>query len=328
MTTTSPLARHRGLRRVLTSLATVFAAGVAFVGLPAATASAVTIPLAPSNLVVGPTGSSSFAVVWADNSSDETGFEIERCANTSTLDPSGNLVLGGCTTSTAFSLRATAAANATSYIDGAFGTFTYRVRAVNSAGASGWTASVHSQTIGVPTAVIAPVSAATATVAVAFDGAGSSALIGSLVTHEWSFGDGATALGATVSHTYAAAGTYSVMLTVTDTQGNASYARTTVTVGPAPYVPVAPSGVTATSTVKQRVDLKWSGAGTAGATSFLVYRCSGSSCTRFTLVATLLTGQTTYTDTTVRSGTTYRYYVAALYSTVTLASKVVTVKAR
>ena len=51
-----------------------------------------------------------------------------------------------------------------------------------------------------------------------FDGAGSSD-DGSIVSWDWDFGDGNTGSGETVSHTYAAAGTYSVELTVTDNLG-------------------------------------------------------------------------------------------------------------
>src|SRR4029077_2700036 len=36
----------------------------------------------------------------------------------------------------------------------------------------------------------------------------------------WTFGDGATATGASVTHTYAAAGTFAVHVTVTDGSGN------------------------------------------------------------------------------------------------------------
>ncbi|NIP79981.1 MAG: PKD domain-containing protein, partial [Gemmatimonadetes bacterium] len=41
-----------------------------------------------------------------------------------------------------------------------------------------------------------------------FDGTGSSDPDGDALSHSWAFGDGGTATGATASHTYAAAGTY------------------------------------------------------------------------------------------------------------------------
>ena len=54
-----------------------------------------------------------------------------------------------------------------------------------------------------------------ATFQVDFDGS-SSTDNGTIVSYDWNFGDGNTGSGATVSHTYAADGTYTVTLTVTD----------------------------------------------------------------------------------------------------------------
>lgn len=50
----------------------------------------------------------------------------------------------------------------------------------------------------------------------------------------WSFGDGGRATGSAVSHTYAAAGTYTVTLTSTDAVGNTSTTARTISVAPAP----------------------------------------------------------------------------------------------
>ncbi|EAR26059.1 hypothetical protein A20C1_09269 [marine actinobacterium PHSC20C1] len=54
---------------------------------------------------------------------------------------------------------------------------------------------------------------------VAFDAAASSDPDGTIISYAWSFGDGATGDGITPSHAYAAAGDYTVTLTVTDNQG-------------------------------------------------------------------------------------------------------------
>src|SRR5206468_487661 len=42
---------------------------------------------------------------------------------------------------------------------------------------------------------------------------------GSIASYAWTFGDGATSTAQNPSHTYAAGGTYTVTLTVTDNQG-------------------------------------------------------------------------------------------------------------
>lgn len=62
------------------------------------------------------------------------------------------------------------------------------------------------------------------------DGAGSSDLDGQITAYQWQFGDGSSAAGVTNTHTYAAAGTYPVTLTVTDDQGSIGTASTSVTV--------------------------------------------------------------------------------------------------
>ena len=59
---------------------------------------------------------------------------------------------------------------------------------------------------------------------------------GSIASHAWDFGDGATGSGATASHRYAAVGTYQVTLTVTDDDGARATSTQTVTVTLAPEV--------------------------------------------------------------------------------------------
>jgi PKD repeat protein len=53
-----------------------------------------------------------------------------------------------------------------------------------------------------------------------FDGSGSTAVTGTIVSYAWDFGDGTTGTGATTTHTYSAPGTYFATLTVTDSNGH------------------------------------------------------------------------------------------------------------
>ena len=66
--------------------------------------------------------------------------------------------------------------------------------------------------------------------AVQFSSSGSLDPDGSIVTYAWDFGDGNTAATANPSHTYVAAGTYNVSLTVTDDAGDSTSDVTTATI--------------------------------------------------------------------------------------------------
>jgi PKD repeat protein len=66
-----------------------------------------------------------------------------------------------------------------------------------------------------------------------FGGSGSSDPDGTITSYAWTFGDGMTASGPTVSHTYVAAGTYIVTLTVTDNGGATGTQGQNVTVSQA-----------------------------------------------------------------------------------------------
>ncbi len=101
---------------------------------------AATAPNAPSSLAAAPQSATSIALSWADNSNNETNFEVQR----RTL-PSG-----------AFAVLITTAANVVSYVDSsasATTSYEYKVRAKNSAGYSGFS-NVATATTGqtVPTA--------------------------------------------------------------------------------------------------------------------------------------------------------------------------------
>jgi PKD repeat protein len=72
--------------------------------------------------------------------------------------------------------------------------------------------------------------ASTSELSASFDASASSDPDGTVVSYAWDFGDSAAASGRTASHTYPAAGTYTVTLTVTDDAGAPATATRTVTV--------------------------------------------------------------------------------------------------
>ncbi|MFB6285209.1 MAG: PKD domain-containing protein [Candidatus Bipolaricaulia bacterium] len=64
-----------------------------------------------------------------------------------------------------------------------------------------------------------------------FDASGSSDPDGRLAQYNWSFGDGTSAQGETVTHQYGSEGTFNVTLTVLDEEGASSRSRRKITVG-------------------------------------------------------------------------------------------------
>ncbi|MDP9071823.1 MAG: PKD domain-containing protein [Actinomycetota bacterium] len=92
---------------------------------------------------------------------------------------------------------------------------------------------------------------------------------GSITGWSWGFGDAATSTAQNPSRTYAAAGTYTVSLKVTDNAGATNTASRSVTVSapPPPAGSPPPSGLALTATGSLRygkyhtVKLAWSGAG-------------------------------------------------------------------
>ncbi len=96
----------------------------------------------------------------------------------------------------------------------------------------------------------APVASFTATpadLAVAFDATASTDPDGTVASSSWDFGDGTTGTGATPGHTYGAAGTYAVVLTVTDNAGATDTATKQLTVTRANQAPVASFTATPTN---------------------------------------------------------------------------------
>ena len=74
--------------------------------------------------------------------------------------------------------------------------------------------------------------------AVLFNGQSTSDPDGTISSYEWSFGDGASGSGATVSHAYAGSGTFTVHLSVTDNSGSTDTAVQSLTISS--VAPAAP----------------------------------------------------------------------------------------
>jgi len=150
-----------------------------------------------------------------------------------------------------------------------------------------------------PTSGVAPL-------AVNFNGSGSSDPDGTIASYSWAFGDGTNGGGATTSHTYANAGNYTAVLTVTDNQGATGTSSVGITVSANPNLIAAPSGLTG-SAGRSSVTLRWTDNST-NETGFHIERApSGSSS--FVVVGSVGSNVTTYTDSIGRG--TYVYRVQA-----------------
>src|SRR3984957_1837101 len=153
---------------------------------------------------------------------------------------------------------------------------------------------------------------------ITFTGAKSTAPAGQTLTYAWNFGDGATGTGVTAAHAYAAAGKYTVSLTVADKAGATVSATSTATVDAAPVaapggtyggtvgVVVAFSGAKSKGPAGQTLKYAWAfgdgGIGT-GATATHIYKMAGSYTVTLT-VTDAIGGIKTASTTAVIAGET------------------------
>ncbi|MGK9146001.1 PKD domain-containing protein [Plantibacter flavus] len=130
----------------------------------------------------------------------------------------------------------------------AAGTYTITHTVTDNDGLTGSSSS--SVTVTAPANVL-PTAAFTATpngLTVAVDGSASTDSDGTIASYAWNFGDNGTGTGATASHTYTAAGTYTVSLTVTDNRGGTNTITHSVVVT-APQTPTSLANDTFTRAV-------------------------------------------------------------------------------
>jgi PKD repeat protein len=166
----------------------------------------------------------------------------------------------------------------------------------------------------------------TAPLTVAFDGRASSDPDGSIASYAWTFGDGGSAAGATTSHTYQSAGTYSARLTVTDNQGATNSTTVSILVTSGPTLPAAPSNLSASVGSGRVVTLNWSD-NASNETGFYVERAVKAKNLQFSRIATVGAGVKTYTRT--ETADTWVYRVQAFNGVGTSAySNTVTIRVR
>ena len=220
------------------------------------------LPAAPSSLSVGASSSnpsSALTLSWADNSTNESGFRVERSSD-----------------GASFVQIATLGAGTRSYTDSGLAAATgyyYRVSAYNSSGAS----TPSNTALGQTQAAVSPNTAPT--VSVANPLSGSSYPFGTSITFSgsaidkqdgdiskaltWTSSiDGQIGTGASFTRTLSA-GTHTIRATATDTAGMPTTASLTMTVTASAQTAATLTASGSRAKGQNRVDLSWNGLTTA-----------------------------------------------------------------
>jgi len=280
------------------------------------TAPDTTPPTAPTVLSASVGSTSQIDLTWTPSSDDVavTGYQIDRCQGS------------GCT-----SFAQIATSSVTSFSDtglAASTTYRYRVRATDAAGNVSANSSIVTATTQAapdttpptaPAGLAATVVSATqinlswtaATDNIGVTGYQIDRCQGSGCT---SFAQIATSTVTSFSNTgLAASTTYRYRVRATDAAGNVSANSSIVTATTAPdtTLPTTPTGLAATAVGATQINLTWNASSdNVGVTGYRVYRCTGTTCTPSTQIAT--STATSYSNTGLTALTTYRYRVRAV----------------
>jgi hypothetical protein len=288
--------------------------GTATASTPAAT------PTAPSSLTATSAGPVQMNLSWV--ASTETGgtitqYLIERCAGLNCGNTPANFAQVGTSPAATTSFSDSGLLGSTSY--------SYRVRAMDTASATGpysniATATTAAPTLTAPTNLVATaVSPAqvslTWTASTETGGTISQYLIERCAGPSCSnFAQVGTSPAATTSFNdtgLLGSTSYSYRVRARDAGSNFSGYSTVATVTTAAPTFTAPSSLTATAAGNTQINLSWTAGTETGGTinSYLIERCQGTGCASFTQVATSPT--TTFNNTGLLAGTSYSYQVRA-----------------
>src|SRR5450631_2372705 len=122
----------------------------------------------------------------------------------------------------------------------------------------------------------------------------------------------ATPTGTTYSNTGLAANTaYSYRVQATNSAGSLSPFSNVASATTPASPPTAPGNLTATAASTTQINLNWTAStSTVGLANYVVQRCQGAACVNFVTIASPTA--TTYADSALSPGTSYRYQVQAV----------------
>ncbi len=269
----------------------------------ATTSTTTTLPAAPSGLSAAAASSSLINLAWTDNSSNESGFKIERSLSASS----------------GFSQIAAVGAGTTSYQNGGLSastTYYYRVCAYNAAGdsANSNTASATTQAGADTTPPSAPSGLSATAVSSTQINLGWTASSDNVGVAGYRVYRGGTLVGSTAGTSYSDTGlspstTYTYYVRALDAAGNISAASNTASATTAGVAPTAPSALSAVAVSSSQINLTWKDNST-NETGFKIER-SLSTSSGFVQIATVSANRTSYTNAGLASGTVYYYRVRA-----------------
>lgn len=261
-------------------------------------------PADPSQLTVTSTTLSGIALSWVDNSSDETAFKLERA-------PGGT---------TSFTVLATLPAGTTAHTDTGLTKntqFCYRVQAINSVGASGFSNTICGQTdLSTPVAPssLAVTSTTTSQINLSWadnsfneDGFKIERAPGTTTSFSQiaSVGPGVVVFSDTG---LPAAQTFTYRVRAFNATGDSPYSNTIAgATGIAP--PTAPSGLVRSSRTTSQIVIAWND-NSSNETGFRIERAPGTSSS-FAEIATVGAGVTTFTNSGLGGNQTFTYHVRA-----------------
>jgi titin len=266
-----------------------------------------TAPVAPSVLTASAVSSSQINLAWTDNSSNETGFKVER----------------GSSKKGPWMLMVTTAASVVSYQDTGLvtgRTYYYRVRATNAVGDSANTSVMNAKTLAIAPA--APTALTTSAVSssqinlawtdMSNNETGFKIERSTSTAGPWTLMPTTAANVVSYQDTGLAAGsTYYYQVRATNADGDS--ANTSVmsatTLAIASTAPNAPTTLTATAISSSQINLAWTD-NSNNETGFKVER-SSSTTGPWTLMATTTANVVSYQDTGLVAGSTYYYQVRA-----------------